>query len=204
MTKRQITISIIGCLGLIGLTVSASRWLEAQNLDLALRQCEPRLEEREIDGNSMHGLVEAGDRVWVEFDIYACEEPRRDDLVVVSKGADPRLSVKRLAGIPGDEISVLALGQKSILYINNSIVTSHDARPLLLSPASAEMFRQIELAWHGRIPPDRYFVFGTKSVGSVDSTEWEPVTREELVGRLKKAPSPSSDSEASSPGATGE
>ncbi|MCM2282799.1 MAG: signal peptidase I [Bdellovibrionaceae bacterium] len=141
----------------------------------------------------MHGLLEPGEKVVVEFGTYSCTEPQREDLVVLQRrsirgGSPAAISVKRLAGLPGDQILVMAIGNKSILYINNEVVANPAGRPLLLSPASAEMFRQVELAWQGRIPKDRYLVFGTKSVGSVDSTEWGPLAREELVGRVINSP----------------
>src|SRR5215216_6603955 len=72
-----------------------------------------------IPSKSMVPTLEVGDRVFVNKFIYRFHEPKRDDIIVFKSIGDSTEGgqedlIKRVVGLPGDEISV----QDGVLFVN--------------------------------------------------------------------------------------
>lgn len=162
-----------------------------------------------IPSSSMEPTLEEGDFILVnkytygvrlpviEKKIIEVGEPERGDVVVFRFPADPRQDyIKRIVGLPGDEISYY---QKQ-LYINGNPVEEerlgeHTTETGLEAIAYRE---RIGDEWHGMLKmPDRqdpregsitvpegyYFAMGDNRDNSNDSRSWGFVPEENLVGR---------------------
>ena len=85
-----------------------------------------------------------GDRILVNKFIYDLEEPERWDIVVFKKPSDPATNyIKRLIGLPGEEVQVL----NGDIYINGNIARKPpEIEAILLQEAFSEARVRQELA----------------------------------------------------------
>jgi signal peptidase I len=118
-----------------------------------------------ITGKSMLPTLHGGQIVFVNKLAYFCNAPRRGDIVAIWTGKE--LMIKRVVGLPGDEISAT----NGFFCINGS--------PL------REPYVQIQDRWNiapGTVSADRFVVAGDNRSGTLVAI----ITRERVVGRLMR------------------
>jgi signal peptidase I len=128
-----------------------------------------------IPSESMVPTLEVGDRVFVNKFIYRFHEPQRSDIVVFKsvegsvEGGQEDL-IKRVVGVPGDEISL----QDGVLFINGQ----GQEEPYInqQSPDSSS-FGPV------RVPKGEVFVMGDNRTNSLDSRFFGPVPLENIEGK---------------------
>ena len=159
-----------------------------------------------ISGASMLPTLLDGDKVWVnklaydvkipftEISLGQLSDPNHGDVVIIdSKKADKRL-VKRIVGVPGDNIYM----QNNALVINGEVahyeVLSRDEDAIIILEELPDMTHQARLSnrFMSRtarrygptvVPEDQYFVLGDNRDNSADSRVYSFVPREEIIGR---------------------
>jgi len=149
------------------------------------------------------GYIDTGDHVFVDKFTYHFRKPRRAEVFVFhtqnvptddnrrNPGGPSQFYIKRLAGLPGDELRI----DPPELFINGQ-------------PAAERAFRRVieqkEPDYRGygsgrqlgfssgiladkdvpyTVPPKNYFAMGDNSYHSSDSRAWGPVPEENLMGR---------------------
>lgn len=140
------------------------------------------VEPMSVPSASMAPTLQPGDRVLTNKFVYDFANPDKGDLVVfesVDESKDEEL-VKRVVGLPGDEISV----QKGTLLVNGE--TPYE--PYLLStqeesPAARET-PGIDSFGPMVVPQNHIFVMGDNRMNSYDSRFFGPVPEENLVGEV--------------------
>ncbi|MCG8460513.1 MAG: signal peptidase I [Holophagales bacterium] len=148
-----------------------------------------------IPSGSMEDTLLIGDHLFVNRFIYGqsplapllpMRQPRRGDVVIFRALEDPRTDlVKRLIGVPGDEVLV----KKKVLFLNGEEVddsafavrkepTVFPDRPFLKrSQRLRDNFGPIS------VPEEEYFFLGDNRDRSYDSRYWGTVPRHYLKGR---------------------
>ena len=127
-----------------------------------------------VPTGSMEGTIRVNDRI-VAFRLsYLFSTPSRFDIIVF-RGPDDAsiLYVKRIVGLPGDEINI----RDGRVYVNDS------TEPLRYDFVQGAMTGN----WGPFIVPDgQYFVLGDNRGNSVDSRHWNStfVEREQILGRV--------------------
>lgn len=110
-----------------------------------------------VYGVSMEPLLSAGDRViyWIPF-----YEPERGDVVIcrTGKGIDYKL-VKRIIGLPGDEINLEA--SSGTVYVNGEALEESYCQEGTHLPG--------DIDYPITVPPGQYFVMGDNRQESIDS-----------------------------------
>lgn len=142
------------------------------------------VEPMSVPSASMAPTLQPGDRVLTNKFVYDFANPVKGDLVVfesVDENKDEEI-VKRVVGLPGDEISV----QKGTLLVNGE--TPYE--PYLLatqeeSPATATRDTPgVDSFGPLVVPPNHIFVMGDNRANSYDSRFFGPVPEENLVGEV--------------------
>ena len=135
-------------------------------------------EPMHVPSDSMAPTLQVGDRVLTNKFIYAFSEPERGDLVVfesIDKKKDEDV-VKRVIGLPGDEISV----ENGVLLVNRK----PPYEPYLATGESTDEKRPgMETFGPVFVPKDHVFVMGDNRANSYDSRFFGPVPNENLVGK---------------------
>jgi len=107
-----------------------------------------------VQGHSMEPTLSNGERLFVNKFIYYFRSPERGEIVVLDPPGDINAFIKRIIGLPGDEIEIL----DGKLYINNE--------PIEEDYINGEMYR--DFGPH-EVADDKYFVLGDNRNYSSDS-----------------------------------
>ena len=121
-----------------------------------------------VEGFSMRPTLENGEYVLVNRMAYRSESPAYGDVVVFHFPIDPDQDfIKRVIGLPGDEIKI----QDGQVKVNGRIL---DEVYIAAAP-------QYVGSWH--VPAEQVFVLGDNRNNSSDSHSWGPVPLENLIGK---------------------
>ncbi|MGM0500966.1 MAG: signal peptidase I [Bacillota bacterium] len=71
-----------------------------------------------VSGSSMEPTLDSGERLFVNKFLYYFQSPQRGDIVVLNPSADSRDYIKRVIGLPGEEIEII----NGTLYIDGHLI----------------------------------------------------------------------------------
>lgn len=126
-------------------------------------------EAYEIKGKSMQPTFDDGQRVVVLKSFY---DLARDDIIVFTSIEDPSKDlIKRIVGLPGDEIEITR-GQ---VYINGKI---HD------EPYTRHSAEERNETWRPKIKPGHYYVLGDNRPDSHDSRKFDSIPAANIKGKV--------------------
>jgi len=130
-----------------------------------------------IPTNSMAPTLIQGDYVFVDKIGYRFKEPEREDLIVFRAKNETYHIVKRLIGMPGEEIEI----REGKVYINNAVINE-----MLVVKGTAMDGDTVPLENYGpvKIPGKSFFVLGDNSKYTLDSRHFGFVNRTEVIGRV--------------------
>lgn len=136
-----------------------------------------------VDGLSMMPTLQDGDRMIVNKLNYKISSPDRFD-VVVFHAPENRDYIKRVIGLPGDEISYI----DDQLYVNNDPVAEpylQGYKEQLDGGMLTDDFTLDELIGKTTVPDGELFVMGDNRRFSKDSRHIGTIPMEEVVGDTK-------------------
>lgn len=121
-----------------------------------------------VDGMSMEPTLHSGEFVIVNRLAYRLGDPQIGDVIVFRFPRNPEQEyIKRVIGLPGDEITIT--GKQVIV---NGIVLNE---PYIAAPP------RYNSTWN--VPIDSLFVLGDNRNNSSDSHSWGPVPMDNVVGK---------------------
>ncbi len=165
------------------------------------------VEPFQIPSSSMVPTLKVGDFILVNKWTYGIRlpvlrtkiielnSPQRGDVMVFFPPHEERYFIKRVIGLPGDEIHVLG----GVLYINGDKMSQKILDGEETAPRSVVMIEDLEGLEHAMqrrilptrlsqnftavVPEGHYFMMGDNRDNSSDSRVWGPVPEERIVGR---------------------
>lgn len=121
-----------------------------------------------VENISMKPTLQPGELLLVNKLSYRLGEPHHGDVIVFHYPGNPSEDyIKRLIGLPGDQIRV----DGGLVYINNQPMDE----PYISAPPAYKG------AW--QVPEDSFFVLGDNRNQSSDSHSWGFVPRDNIVGK---------------------
>ena len=151
----------------------------------AEEKCAVQTESLIVAGESMLELFKPGTSLQVQKGWYACHVAERGDVAIIQMAYRPRPIVKLIQVLPGDRFHLIALGEGYQLTVNNDVLKTPHGSPYLFKGQAYRMLALYEESFHGLMPAETYFVFGTVAGGSFDSTRFGPVKVDQLTGRVR-------------------
>lgn len=133
--------------------------------------------------SSMENTLHDGDYMIMYKQAYRNHDPQRGDIIIFQSSlvneetGGVKLLIKRVIGLPGDEISII----DDQLYINGEAYEEDYLKdgytPAFEIPAEGETFT---------VPEGEYFCMGDNRVGSIDSRRSEVgcVTKPQIKGKV--------------------
>jgi signal peptidase I len=135
-----------------------------------------------IPSASMEDTLLIGDRVLVDRISWRFSQPERGDIVVFHPPFDGPVLIKRIIGLPGNEISL----NGGFVYVNGKRLDEPYVRRIDGRQEPSEPFSN-GLPWSlqepYKVPAGSYFVMGDNRTDSGDSREFGPIKRGQFVGR---------------------
>jgi signal peptidase I len=136
-----------------------------------------------IPSESMEDTLLIGDRVLVDRISWRFSEPERGDIVVFHPPFAGPVLIKRIVGMPGDQLSL----RDGAVYVNGEPLDEPYVRiGDKGSPEPTDPFDN-GLPWSLQepytVPDGNFFVMGDNRTDSGDSREFGPVPRGQLVGQ---------------------
>jgi len=139
----------------------------------------------EVRGISMDGLFSSGEKVKALIGYYACHEVSRKDIIILRKKNDSQILIKSVVMLPGDHFYLRAYGSGFQLLINDEVLLNSYGMPYLLTQAAERVLNFFEINDQGIVPEGKFYVFGNNPHGSIDSSNFGPVSKDELIGFVK-------------------
>lgn len=166
------------------------------------------IEPFQIPSGSMIPTLKIGDFILVNKFTYGIRlpvsrtkvidmnDPKRGDVMVFFPPHKPVYFIKRVVGLPGDEIRYI----NNVLYINGekqpqelvAALPANNPQYILstetLDGVEHEMRKHVVPGRYSRegvwvVPEGHYFMMGDNRDNSADSREWGPVPEENIVGK---------------------
>ena len=110
-----------------------------------------------VPSGSMYPTIKAGDRILVTK-VYNKKKLKSGDIVVFKSNELKEVLIKRLIGLPGDEVIVKDKGR---VFINGSEI----AQPYVVNKEDLDM--------KFKVPENKYLFFGDNRADSRDARRWE-------------------------------
>ena len=124
-----------------------------------------------VSSTSMEPTLCPGDRVLVNLWNPDLGDLTRGDLVALMAGRSEVPVVKRVVGLPGDEVAI----RDALLYVNDRLVDEPYVD-----------HKSIDALFYGPVvvPADRLLVLGDARASSIDSRAYGPVPEDRLLGTV--------------------
>lgn len=135
-----------------------------------------------VDGESMEPTLYDGNLLMVNKIVYDLKDIDRFDVIVFHANEDEDY-VKRVIGLPGDEIEYI----NDQLYVNseqveekflNSYIKASESKPF------TKNFTLKDVTGKQKVPEDNLFVMGDNRQDSLDSRSIGFISTEQLVGKV--------------------
>ncbi len=124
-----------------------------------------------VESASMAPTLDVGDIVLVSRWKPDPAELNRGDLIVFRDPAEGRRALKRVIGLPGEEVVVL----DGVLHVDGEPVEEPWVDPATVDGYYTRMFV---------VPADHVFVMGDNRGNSVDSRDYGSLSSEDILGRV--------------------
>ncbi len=125
-----------------------------------------------VVGMSMAPTLMQSERYLLNKWVFHVRAPQRSDVVVLRDPLDNGFSVKRIIGVGGDTVTL----RRGTVYLNGAELSE----PYL--PSTTVTFGTTFKEQVFRCPAGYYFVLGDNRKNSVDSRNYGPVRRENILG----------------------
>ncbi len=131
-----------------------------------------------VRGASMEPNFQDGEYLVIDQLSYRFSNPKRDDVIVFRYPLDEsQFFIKRIIGLPGDEVRI-ENGQVEI--VNSMYPSGVFLNESLYLPSGLTTGGQLDV----RLGSDEYFVLGDNRPASSDSRSWGLMKRSEIIGRV--------------------
>lgn len=135
------------------------------------------MQPNQIKGASMEPTFFDGNYIFTSKVTYKLRKPIKGDVIVFSSPKNKDIEyIKRIIGLPGDEVMV----KDREIYVNGNLVTeNYISEKTTLIPGSF-----IENGVAITVPKNYYFVMGDNRPRSSDSREFGPINFDAIIGQV--------------------
>lgn len=130
------------------------------------------LDNYELRGSSLSGLLEAGTIITATN--TSCKNITRNSLVLYNHSGRETPLIKIVKGLPGDELTTT----NNNIIVNNKTLTTSTGEAYHITGNKEKMISLYE----GTIQNDSYLLLGNQPGGSLDSTRYGLIPKDQILG----------------------
>ncbi|NTW34382.1 MAG: signal peptidase I [Bacteroidetes bacterium] len=147
------------------------------------KECPDSTKEMTVQGTSMYPFIKPEDKVKALFGYYACHDIQRNDIVLFKFSGNKNLLIKFVRAIPGDQWSLKKTDNVYEIIINGITLKNSEGKPYQFSEYSCKMLK-LYTKDYPIIPEGVYLLLGDKIEGSLDSSHFGLVNKNEIVAKI--------------------
>lgn len=153
-----------------------------------LADCVSEVRPVTVRGNSLAGLIEEGEDLKILVGYYRCHQVEREDIVAYNYAGSELPVVKIVKGISGDKFKLekSKAGCGWNILINGGIVKNSQGKDYCLNEQGNKMLSLYERTYNGIIPDEAYLILGNLTEGSLDSSNFGLVGKNDFLGMAVK------------------
>lgn len=138
--------------------------------------------EKRVEGTSMVPLIEPGTVIQVLSGYYACHPVERDDVVLYHYAGDKSPLIKMVKGVSGDRWSLEEKGDYFLIFVDGQVLRNNAGEEYKI-PAANKIL-PLYAKDYPIIPQNAYLILGDNPEGSLDSSQFGLISREDLLGKV--------------------
>lgn len=142
-------------------------------------------EEHEVRGTSLTGVINERDTIKLLNGYYNCNEIKKNEIIAYNYSGNENLIIKIVKAIPGDNFSLREEDNHYNIWVNGNILANSKNEPYILNENTKEMLALYEKDYEGIIPPEAYLILGNIDTGTLDSTKFGLVHKDQIIGKVK-------------------
>lgn len=172
-------------LGALSLVSVALFFANALLFKRAVYQCPVQEKKELVHGSSLDPVLRDGQEVNILSGYYACNEVKRGDVVLYAYAGNENPVVKIVKGIPGDTFALQEAGDDTWhIMVQEKTLANSQGTPYLINASGHKLLSLYINDYQGVIPPNAYLLLGNIPSGSLDSTVFGLVSKENLEGKV--------------------
>jgi signal peptidase I len=136
-----------------------------------------------VADNSLNGVMDSGKEVKIIYGYYSTSNPQRGDIVAYNYTGSGAPVIRIVKGISGDRFE-LVYDNTWKIKVNGEIVKNAQGVPYTLDTRAYGLLSLYEKDYKNKIPDNAYLLLGNIPSGSVDSTRFGLVDKQDIVGKV--------------------
>jgi signal peptidase I len=145
--------------------------------------CVTSVKEETVQGSSLTGLIESGEKVTAYFGYYNCHEPERGDIVLIDYAGNKNPIIKIVKGVPGDSFSLKEANGGWNILVNNKVLKNSQEKEYVTDQRGYRMLSLYAKDYNNKIPSSAFLVMGNLVGGSIDSTAFGLIGKNDIIAR---------------------
>jgi len=137
-----------------------------------------------VNGDSMEPLLMNRQTVRVIYGYYDCNEIERNDIIIINYSGSSDPLVKSVKAVENDSFDILKTERGWNIIVNKEILKNSQGIPYSISKSGKDMINIYLQSYNNTIPLGAYLVLGEKLSGSVDSTKFGLIGKENILGKV--------------------
>jgi len=191
--KKLLLIIIVVIIIVIGFflisKISKKEKSQIAQLETSENHCPTQSRKRvKVEGDSLIPILYPDTDITVILNYYDCNDIKRDDIIAYDYAARSEPIIKIIKAIPGDSFGFKKVGLKNEwnIQVNNDIIKNSEGTPYVLAKPNYDLLNLYVKDYNGIIPTGSYLILGNLPQGSLDSTRFGLVHKDDILGKVIK------------------
>ncbi|MGB9680946.1 MAG: signal peptidase I [Minisyncoccia bacterium] len=148
-------------------------------------ECSIKIEEKIVRGSSMEPVLKEGQTVKILFGYYNCHPVEREDIIVYDFKGNEAPIIKRVKGIEGDSFHLEKTEGGWLILIHGEPIKNSKGEYYVIPERGYKMLSLYERDYKGKIPEGAYLILGEEAKGTLDSTYFGLVGKNDILGKVE-------------------
>lgn len=147
--------------------------------------CITNISKNIVMGDSLNGVLYHGDCVILYENYYSCNNIKKGDIVAYSFSGNDNPIIKIIKGIPGDNFKINLTKDGWKILINFKVLKNSNNKSYKFNNNDVKMLK-LYANDYPIIPENTYLIMGNKEFGTLDSSRFGLVSKDDILGKVVK------------------